>query len=149
MFALAVTAILNSCAPNTPASRIAQNPVIFDKLSENDKQLAQIGQIQKGMHRDGVLLAWGKPDTMTSGSKKGKSFEKWIYTSTSPVYVNRLHPFGGLSYGRHGRYGRYSGRNYGYYGGLRFGPDVQYVERPTAYVEFDYRNKVSSWSKRR
>ncbi len=137
----AVLLITNSCAPSTPATRIAQNPALFESLSSSDKEQAQQGQIKRGMHKDGVFIAWGKPSGLTAGSRNGKSYEKWVYTSTSPVYSSSFRHYASYGYGRHGcRGGAY---------GIGFGPEVYYVRRTAATVEFDHNNKVSEWVTRR
>jgi hypothetical protein len=136
--------IANSCAPMTPATRIAKNPSMFGKLSDSEKQLAQLGQIKRGMHKDGVLIAWGRPDGLTTGNKGGKSFEKWTYTSASPVYRNSFRSSGAYGFGRRG-FGRDCWHGNGF--GMDFGPEVYYVQRTAASVEFDQYNKVSNWEK--
>ncbi|MFT5633017.1 MAG: hypothetical protein ACI9SQ_000726 [Rubritalea sp.] len=143
---VAMLLMTNSCAPTTPTSRIAKNPSIFGKLTDSDKQLAKLGQIERGMHKDGVLIAWGRPDGVTSGSNDGKSFEKWTYTIASPVYSDRFRSFGAYGYGRisHGR-ACWQGGGFG----MDFGPEVYYVQRTVASVEFDQYNKVSNWERRK
>ncbi len=138
---LAVAFMANSCAPSTPGTRIAKNPALFESLPSNHKQLVQQGEIKKGMHKDGVVLAWGKPDGLTAGSRNGKSFEKWIYTTASPVYTSSFRHY--ASYG----YGRYGCRGVGY--GIGFGPEVYYVRRTAATVEFDHNSRVTEWVTRR
>jgi hypothetical protein len=133
----------NSCAPSTPASRIAQNPFLFENLSSADKELAQQGQIKRGMHKNAVLIAWGKPDGLSAGSRSGKSFEKWVYTSLSPIYTSTLRPYGAFGYSRFG----YHRDRFGYYDdyGVGFGPELHYVQRISATVEFDQASKVTEW----
>ncbi len=131
--------IANSCAPSTPATRIEKNPAMFQNLSTSDKQLAQLGQVERGMHKDGVLLAWGKPHGVSFGSRSGTSFEKWIYTTSSPVYTSSLQPFIACGYGRFGSRSCYQG--------FEFGPELHYVQRTSAEVEFGSNHKVSEWMK--
>ncbi|MGJ8657813.1 MAG: hypothetical protein ACSHX6_15300 [Akkermansiaceae bacterium] len=137
VLSVSVALLANSCAPSTPAVRIAKNPAMFEKLSTSDKALAQQGQIKRGMHKDGVLIAWGKPSGLSAGSRNGKSFEKWVYSSSSPVYTSSFRQYANYGYGRRGWYGP------GY--GIGFGPEVYYVQRTAATVEFDSQNKVSDW----
>lgn len=132
-----IALLVNSCAPSTPAARITKNPAIFESLSSSDQELAQQGEIKRGMHKDGVLIAWGKPSRSSAGSRNGKSFEKWIYTSSTPVYTNHFHQYAAYGYGRRG----WRGPNYG----IGFGPEVYYVQRTAATVEFDSNNRVSDW----
>jgi outer membrane protein assembly factor BamE (lipoprotein component of BamABCDE complex) len=132
---LAVLFLVNSCAPSTPATRIAKNPAMFESLSTSDKVLAQQGQIKRGMDKNGVLIAWGKPDGISAGDRNGKFFEQWIYTSLKPVYVNTFRTY--AIYG----YGRYGCDSFD----LDYGPEVHYVQQTKATVEFDKNNKVSEW----
>lgn len=132
---VALLIVMNSCAPSTPATRIAKNPAMFESLSSSDKALAQQGQIRRGMDKNGVLIAWGKPDGITAGDRNGKSFEQWIYTSLTPVYTSSFH-----SYAMYG-FGRYDCDSYD----IGFGPDVHYIQQTKATVEFDQNNKVTEW----
>ncbi len=50
-----------SCSPSTPAARIAERPLAFDKLSDKHKELVQRGEIAIGMDMSAVALAWGDP----------------------------------------------------------------------------------------
>ncbi len=117
---------------------------MFESLSKEDKELAQLGQIKQGMHKNGVLIAWGKPDGIAAGDRNGKSFEQWIYTSLTPVYVNTFHVYSAVGYGRHGRYG-YACDDFGF----GYGPDVHYVRQTAATVEFDQYDKVSEWMRQK
>ncbi len=145
VLSVATVFMVNSCAPNTPAARIAKYPALFENLSSNDKELAPQGKIKKGMHRDGVILAWGKPDRQTEGSRNGKSFEQWVYTTADPVYTQGFHHYAAYGYNRYGygRYGRHGHRRIGY--GVGFGPEVYYVRRTAATVDFDHNGKVTEW----
>lgn len=138
---MALLFIANSCAPSTPATRIAKNPEMFQGLSDSDKLLAQQGQIKRGMVKNGVLISWGKPDGISAGDRNGKSFEKWIYTTLTPVYTSSFRSYAVYGYDRFG----YECDDFG----LDYGPDIYYVSEPSATVEFDQYNKVSEWVKLR
>src|SRR5687767_855178 len=92
------------CAASNPQTRIQQNPEMLDRLPAADRELVLKGTISEGMSKDAVYLAWGKPDSVTTGSENGRQTETWRYATLQPVYY---HGFGlGLGYGggfRHGR----------------------------------------------
>lgn len=138
--ALASVAVLvaASCAPTTPAQRIAQNPGMLEGLSEKQRELVSKGQIATGMPRDGVFLAWGGPDRRAEGFREGGSFERWDYMSLRPVYY---HGFGG--YSGHG-WGSHHGHCYGW----GYHPTVDYVPVKSASVWFR-EERVDSWERGR
>lgn len=137
---LAPVVLTVSCANVTPESRIQRHPEIFSSLSARDRGLVQGGMIARGMSMDAVWLAWGEPSSKFYGAKGSQPSERWIYTSSEPVYSTSF--FGG--YG--GYYGPYRYRGYG--SSYGFGQEVSYVPRTSATVEFINR-KVDSWERRR
>lgn len=141
--ALTTLALLASCAPSTPQSRIQQSPEKFARLTSKQKELVQQGHIARGMPQEGVELAWGNPSRQSEGSKEGKPTQRWDYESSRPVYTNSF--FGDVGFG-YGRYGRghpfYSGYGVGY------GPDVTYIPYTRASVWF-VKNKVDSWERQK
>jgi len=138
---VATLLIISSCTPSTPQARIAKNPALFESLSNSDKENAQQGKIERGMHKDAVNIALGKPAGVSQGNRNGKTYEKWGYTSISPVYRNNLHPYGYYGYGR-----RHCSR-YGY--GFGYSPQVYYVQRTAATIEFDQYDRVTEWVTRK
>ncbi|BCU79473.1 hypothetical protein [Luteolibacter sp. LG18] len=136
---LAPAALLVSCANVTPQGRIERHPGLYATLSAKDKQLVQHGTIDRGMSMDAVWLAWGEPASKFYGAKGAQPLERWIYTSSEPVYTTNF--FGGVGIGS---YGPYRSRSYGY----GFGPEIAYVPRTSATVVFVNR-KVDSWERRR
>lgn len=136
--ALLLGFIVASCAPNTPATRIANNPEQFDKLTNREQEVVRQGGIAKGLSKDAVFLSWGEPSRRYEGSQGGKSTERWDYAGSRPVYSTNF--YGGYGYGRCGGYGRYSGI------GLGLGPEVTYIPYRTATVWF-VGHKVDSWEK--
>lgn len=142
--ATAIACIASSCASNTTQTRIQKNPALFANLPANQKQLAQQGRMQKGMTKDAVFFAWGKPDGVTSGNRNNKDFERWVYTRSTPVYSNGIYSRVGFGYGSYGRHG-WGGPFYG----LGVNPGVNYVQRTAATVTFDHRGLVSEWSANR
>ncbi|MBC7980699.1 MAG: hypothetical protein H7Y36_09075 [Armatimonadetes bacterium] len=126
-----------SCAPSTPAYRISQRPQVFENLSGRQKGLVENGEIEKGMGKDAVLLAWGSPSSSAEGFRSGKRMERWDYAGSTPVVSN--HFFGGYGYGAYGPY-RYSGLGGG------FGPEISYVPYRKSSVWF-VGGRVDEWEK--
>lgn len=137
--------IFASCAPSTPAARIAAQPAMFAALPARQKELVRQGQIDKGMGTDAVYLAWGKASREYEGYEGRAKTLRWDYNGSTPVYSHGY--FGAFGWG----YGRF-GPSYGYspynYYGAGFGPEVTYVPYRRASVLF--RNgSVTSWERSR
>ncbi len=142
MFAVCVLVAITftSCQTATPASRIQQNPAVFNSLSKEDQDLVSRGTISEGMTKDAVLLAWGPPDNIAHSRDNGRDTEIWRYTSMRPVY----RPYYGIGMGYGYGYG-YRGYRYGGvypYGSVAFSPD--YVPVTSSVVRFR-RGKVVGW----
>jgi len=120
----------------TPQARVQKNPEMLGRLSAADQILVMRGTINEGMSRDAVYLAWGSPDSVTTGSDNGRQSETWRYATLQPVYH---HGFGlGLGYGG----GFHRGRHF--YPGLSMNLTPSYVPRTTSVVRF--RNgRVVAW----
>lgn len=128
--------MLASCQTATPASRISQNPVMYNMLSPEQQVLVQQGRICEGMSKDAVYLAWGNPNTPpVTGQQDGASYEKWVYTTYQPVMVDSISTGFGCGYGHcwHG-------------GGIS--TSTAYVPKDAAWVMFQ-NNKVTAWEARR
>jgi hypothetical protein len=138
LFALSVALMLASCVPSTPQTRIAHNPQLFSALSEKQKPLVECGQIDRGMTRDAVFLAWGPASRIFQGSKNGKATERWDYAGSQPVYHN--HFYGGYGYGPYGHI-------HPVYG-FGMGPDVAYIPYRIASVWF-VDGRVNAWERLR
>jgi hypothetical protein len=134
---LCVSLLAVSCAPPTPAARIAARPVAFDKLSDNHKELVKRGEIARGMDMSAVALAWGEPSSRIEGVKGKQRTERWEYNSSSPVVTNTF--YGGYGSGYYGPYG-YSGM------GVGFGPEVVYIPYRKSTVWF-IGGKVDEWER--
>ncbi len=128
-----------SCVPSTPAARIAERPLAFEKLSEKHKELVQRGEIDKGMDMSAVALAWGEPSNQVDGFNGTKRVERWEYNDLQPVMTNTF--YGGYRYGTYGRH-RYSGL------GAGFGPEIHYVPYRKSTVWF-IGGKVNEWERLR
>lgn len=132
-----VTLALSSCV-HPIERRIANNPQIYQSLSTQDQLLVQQGRIREGMTKEGVFLAWGRPNQVATGRQKGNSVEQWTYLDSQPVYTDTL----GMGFGvgpwgcgggpwGYGGYGRYGG---GYWGNM--GPSVMYLPYKAGSVTF-------------
>ncbi len=135
--AAALVLSLVSCQSATPASRIAENPVLFRSLPQEQQTLVQQGRISEGMSQDAVFLAWGAPNNAPFvGQKDGKNITRWVYTYQEPVMTTPA--WGGAYWGPHGWY------EPAFYAG----PTTVYVPRTAATVLFE-NNKVVSWESRK
>ena len=81
ILAVASALVLASC--ETPQTRIAERPQVYNALSPRDQQLVSEGKIREGMSQDAVYLAWGAPNQRGPGRYRGSSTETWIYFSVS------------------------------------------------------------------
>jgi hypothetical protein len=143
ILAASVSALaLFSCAPSTPAARIAAQPALFETLPARQQELVSQGRIDKGMGTDAVYLAWGKPSREYEGGENGAATLRWDYNGTTAVYNTGYYgDFGyGHGYGRYGRYGRIP------YYGIGVTPEVTYLPYRRATVLFRG-GRVSSWEK--
>lgn len=128
-----------SCAPSSPETRIAAQPVLFESLPARQQQLVRQGSIDKGMSTDAVSLAWGRPSRQFEGSDGGVATLRWEYTGTTPVYSNSH--FGSFGHSRHhGRWGR------GPFYGSGIGQEVTFIPYRRATVLFR-EGRVSSWER--
>lgn len=139
--ALAIALAIGLVSCTSPIERrIASNPEIYNKLPDSDKTLVSQGRIREGLGKEGVFLAWGRPDDVAGGSSRGVKTEKWTYVSSRPVYTDTF--WGGPGWGWGGGFGY--GRGYGYYGawdpywaGYGYGPSsVTYVPYKAGSVTF-------------
>ncbi|MDB4568395.1 hypothetical protein N9085_01395 [Akkermansiaceae bacterium] len=142
--------LLASCASSSPTTRIQNNPVIFQKVPSSQREMVVSGRIKNGMSKDAVFIAWGKPDSVAEGETEGKRFERWTYTSLSPVYSTSFYGGYGGGYGGYGchnpyyRNSGYGSRGYGYV----YSQAVDYVPVPSATVDFS-NGRVTKWQRGR
>lgn len=130
---------LTSCTPSTPQARIQQDPVGFTKLTSKHQQLAEQGRIEKGMPQKAVYYAWGQPSGKIAGSRNGIDFQRWNYSTLTPVYNSSIYSNFGYGFGR---------RHYrGPYSAIGYAPQINYVPRHSASVEFK-NDKVTNWERR-
>ena len=133
--AIGVTIIgLSSCATDNIQKRVSQNLDIYSELSPEQQNLVQNGQIQKGMHKKAVFIAWGEPSRAAKGQNQSGPFEKWYYYQHTPRSTGSI--YGGI-----GSYG------YDHYGvGINRGSS--YDSELAAQVEFK-NDRVTSWENSR
>jgi len=127
-----------SCESMTPAKRAAENPGVMDRLSEADRNLVLSGTISEGMSKDAVVIAWGRPDSISHGSMGGKPVETWRYATLRPIY----RPYYGVGMGYGYGYG-YRGRGY-LYPGAAWGMGPDYVPVTSSICRFR-NNRVIGW----
>lgn len=128
---------LVSCQTVSPAKRIEANPVMFQSLNPEQQLMVQQGRICKGMTKDAVFLAWGKPATAPmTGEKDGRRYERWVYTTSRAVPMDTI---GGCWWYSDPWYHH----GWGPYGGM----SVAYVPEEVASVTFE-NDRVTEWESR-
>lgn len=145
---LATALFLAACASNPSAHRIKRHPELYAKLSEREKADAARGLVSEGMSRDAVFIAWGRPDRVMSGSRKGRGRERWAYFGSMPVSTFSV---GYGTYGPHPfytHYGVHPAFGYGYGPGWGFGPGIDYMPVVDRSVEFA-NDRVVAWERTR
>jgi hypothetical protein len=146
---------LSSCASSVER-RIQRNPEAFAKLTEADKGAVMAGKIREGMTKDTVLLSWGKPARISSGQRKGQTYERWSYVQYQSYVTQSYGWGGGIGWGGGWRGAGWGGGwgapgcGVGYRGmdpfwGVGMGPMVDFVPYEAATVEF-VGSKVVGWS---
>jgi hypothetical protein len=121
------------------AKRIERNPEIYNALSARHKAMVQQGKIEEGMTKQGVFIAWGRPDRAAKGTKSGKDFERWSYIRYDAAYGP---PYGGFGPGYWGHGWGGGGCYYDRY--FFYEPMVTYVPYEGARVEF-LNGVVTAW----
>ena len=84
---IAAAFCFTSCtATSTPAGRAAQSPGLAASLPPAHREAALQGRLLEGMSPDAVVLAWGKPDSVTGGHSGGTKMEIWRYTTLQSIH---------------------------------------------------------------
>jgi hypothetical protein len=121
-------------------TRISQSPEKFSKLSSSQKKVVSQGRVAKGMSRESVRLAWGKPDKIQQIKSSVGKKEQWIY-----LRVEQVDP--GSQSDIPGKYGRYFRGSEKYYDGYSHSEfrSVQVEDRTVVFVD----GRVVSWTRTR
>lgn len=116
-------------------TRISQNSQHYSKLSSSQKKNIRKGSVSKGMKKEAVRIAWGKPDEVV---KKGNK-EQWIYYRTEQVVFDPQDERAG--------WGRYFSSSEKYEDG-NFHKPFRNVRREDRTVHFEG-GRVVSWTRTR
>jgi hypothetical protein len=138
---------LSGCETLNPAQRrIKQSPELFAGLSEKEKALVDQGEIEEGMSRDAVYLAWGRPGRVMNGSREGQTLEKWTYFRQVPVHTTSV-GFGSYpGYPMYPGYGVHPAARYAYGTGRGISTGTDYLPSVARTVEF-VRDQVVAWER--
>ncbi len=128
---------LSSCA-SPVERRIAKNPEVFSKLSNEDKALVTASKIREGMGKSAVFLSWGPPARVAEGKRKGQSYERWTYLGYDAVYVRGAGFGAGYGWG----HGPFCDVYDPYY---HRAPIIDYVPYDAGFVEF-VSDRVTGWA---
>lgn len=137
---------LTNCATRpTPATRIAEQPELYESLSSEHKRLVSQGQIIQGMPKSAVSLAWGEASHQRTGERDGRAFTEWIYMGSRAQPIQQtgffIDPYWGGPWGPWGAgFHPGWGGGWGGWGGNAF----MWVPEERARVTF-VNNKVNSW----
>ena len=120
-------------------ARIKQNGEKYSKLSSSQKAAVRKGTVSKGMKKDAVRLAWGKPDKTQQTSSSNEKKEQWIFYRREEVDIDYQSPYGMIS-----RFHRSSNKYYDGYTNSTLST-VQRVDRTVSFVN----GRVVSWTRTR
>ena len=138
LLSAAAMLMLASCV-SPIAKRIERNPDIYNNLSARHKTMVTQGQIEEGMSKQAVFIAWGRPDRAAKGSRSGRSFEQWSYVAYETVPAMSVGP--GFGY-----WGGYGAHRFSYDPVFFYEPAFTYLPYESARVEFS-NAKVTAWKK--
>jgi hypothetical protein len=128
--------LLASCAVQTPQTRMAKNPELFEALTPRQQELVRQGKIDRDLPKTGVWIAWGRPDRVAVWDRSGSRIERWTYLGLRPVNTYTV----GVGTGPVGL---------GWYADPYFygGPVVEWVPYPVSRVDFRH-DLVTEWEVR-
>ena len=120
-------------------ARIKQNGENFSKLSSSQKSAVKKGIVSKGMKKEAVRLAWGKPDKIQQRSSSQGKKELWTFYRREEVILDSQSPNAMIS-----RFYRSSDK---YYDGSTNSAlhTVQRVDRTVSFLN----GRVVSWTRTR
>ncbi len=137
--AIAAVAFSSCATVTSPQNRIANEPELFDSLSEKHRDLVRQGQVTEGMSKDAVYLAWGRPHETKQSSRDGKARETWVYYGSEAIPVRTVSV--GVGYGDPCyRYGGWGGPFYD------LGYDFARRDYVAGKVEFE-KDRVVFWER--
>lgn len=140
--------LLSQCTPPSAVDRIARNPSVYMAQPKAHQSLIQRGELARGMSRDAVMLAWGRPSESFEGTEKGVNMERWNYLGSRTTYQDNFgmgfgNAWGGPWVGPWG--GPFCGGP-GMFQSFYYGPQAIRTPYQKATVLF-VRDKVESWER--
>ncbi|MBX6420489.1 MAG: hypothetical protein IRZ06_05720 [Nevskia sp.] len=94
LFSPLLPVLLLACS--SPATRIEQNPALFDSYPPEVQQKIRAGQVDVGFTPDMVRLALGEPDRRYERTDANGTSEVWAYRERKPAFSFGI---GGGSFG--------------------------------------------------
>ena len=124
--------LMAGCSTSTIESRKKERAAAYSALTPEEKELVDKGQIQTGMSKDVVYIAWGPPSQILQNQTNNSGVQTvWLYEGTT-MEETRYWTFRQVPYRGHLFLERYLDRDYD----------------PRAYVSAEIvfvGGKVSSW----
>lgn len=133
----AMALLVCACTPTTPQTRVQERPEDFSRLSEEHQEMVLRGEIDKGMDKSAVYLAWGSPSARAEGFRNGDETERWDFHGQQAIVTHRPYGIYGFPYG----YRDYHGHPHVY-----TGPDIIHVPYRRASVWF-VGGRVAEWER--
>lgn len=94
------------CGCSTVQSRVRERRAAFQQMPPRQQSLVLHGEVREGMSPDAVYIAWGRPEEISRGVRRGQPFEVWTYYIASqeviprytyvPRFVGRHHVLGSI-----------------------------------------------------
>lgn len=79
LFVLGALLLIAGCTTSTVESRRNERLAAYQALPAGQKAMVDQGQIQVGMNKDAVYIAWGPPAETTSAGDQNGATETWLY----------------------------------------------------------------------
>jgi len=104
--------LLAGCASSTIESRKKERAAAYAALPQQERELADKGQIQTGMSQDAVYIAWGPPAQILQNQSGNNGVQTvWLYEGTT-MQETRYWTFREVPYRGHIFLERYLDRDY-------------------------------------
>ena len=124
--------LMAGCSTSTIESRKKERAAAYSALTVEEKELVDRGQIQTGMSRDTVYIAWGPPSQILQNQTGNAGVQTvWLYEGTT-MQETRYWTFRQVPYRGHLFLERYLDRDY---------DPRAYVSAEIVFVD----GKVASW----